>query len=224
MQYSKFGNNQPKSISDLKVSSRIGMLIFYTPALLAAVIALGLFSDETNLRFLLVAISLAIHFLKRDLEVLFIHKFSGNAALDHSIVISTSYVLITAGTIYAQYLSRGLPEPSVDLKYVGVVVFFIGIGGNFYHHYLLSDLRKEGEKQYKIPRGGLFSLVICPHYLFELLGFLGISLISQTIYAFFFTIGTAGYLVGRSYATRKWYLSKFEDFPKDVKALIPYVY
>lgn len=158
------------------------------------------------------------------MQVLFIHKFSGKAALDHSVVISTSYTLITTATIYAQYLTRGLPEPPVNLMYVGVVVFFIGISGNFYHHYLLANLRKDGEKQYKIPRGGLFSLVICPHYLFEVVGFLGISFISQTVYAFFFTIGMAGYLVGRSYATRKWYMSKFEDFPKDVKALIPYIY
>lgn len=156
--------------------------------------------------------------------MLFLHKFSGNAGLDHSIIIGTSYTLITTGIIYAQYLSRVLPEPSLNLIYVGVALFFIGISGNFYHHYLLASLRKDGDKQYKIPRGGLFGLVICPHYLFDLVGFLGISFISQTVYAFFFTIGMTGYLIGRSYATRKWYLSKFEDFPKNVKALIPYVY
>lgn len=226
MQYSKFWN-QMKSSSDsqtpAKVSSRIGMLIFYTPAFLGGVIGLVLFPDE-SLRFVLLASCLTIHFLKRDLEVLFIHKYSGSIAVDHSIVISFLYFITTAGIIYAQYLSRELPEPSVDLKYAGVALFLIGITGNFYHHYILSQLRKAGEKAYKIPRGGLFSLVICPHYLFEILGFLGICFISQTIYAFFFTLGMTVYLVGRSYATRKWYLEKFEDFPKDVRALIPYVY
>lgn len=72
MQYSKFWN-QMKSSSDsqtpAKVSSRIGMLIFYTPAFLGGVIGLVLFPDE-SLRFVLLASCLTIHFLKRDLEVI----------------------------------------------------------------------------------------------------------------------------------------------------------
>ncbi|MFQ6655561.1 hypothetical protein Gotur_026069 [Gossypium turneri] len=119
---------------------------------------------------------------------------------------------------------KRLFEPSIDLKYLGIALFLIGISGNFYHHYLLSKLRTKGDKDYKIPKGGLFELVICPHYLFEILEFLGISLISQTLYSFSVTLGSALYLMCRSYVTRKWYVSKFEDFPKEVKAFIPLVF
>ncbi|WRX12510.1 3-oxo-5-alpha-steroid 4-dehydrogenase [Theobroma cacao] len=135
--------------------------------------------------------------------------------LESTIVILGTYFTLSSIMIYAQQLTQGLPEPSIDLKYPGIVLFLIGISGNFYHHYLLSKLRAKGSKDYKIPRGGLFELVICPHYLFEILGFLGMSLISQTL-------GSAMYLTCRSYVSRRWYLSKFEDFPKQVKALIPY--
>jgi steroid 5-alpha reductase family enzyme len=144
--------------------------------------------------------------------------------LDSAILISLSYFVTTVTMIYAQTLTQGIPEPQVDLKYPGILLFLIGISGNFYHHYLLSKLRGEGEREYKIPKGGLFELVICPHYLFEIIGFLGISFISQTSYAISFTLGTIFYLMGRSYATRRWYLSKFEDFSEDVKALIPYLF
>lgn len=157
-------------------------------------------------------------------QVLFIHKYSGGMVLDSAIPISLSYFLSTATMIYAQNLTQGIPEPSVDLKYPGILLFLIGISGNFYHHYRLSKLRGKGDKEYRIPKGGLFDLVICPHYLFEIIGFLGISSISQTLYAFSFTLGTVFYLMGRSYATRRWYFSKFEDFKEDVKALIPYVF
>jgi len=156
--------------------------------------------------------------------VLFVHKYSGGMILDSAILISLSYFVTTVTMIYAQTLTRGIPEPPVDLKYPGIFLFLIGISGNFYHHYLLSKLRGEGEREYRIPKGGLFELVICRHYLFEIMGFLGVSFISQTSYAFSFTLGTIFYLMGRSYATRKWYLSKFEDFSEDVKALIPYVF
>lgn len=144
--------------------------------------------------------------------------------LDVVINISVSYFVYTACMIYAQYISKPFSEPPIDLKYAGGAMFLIGISGNFYHHYLLSKLRKDGQKEYKIPRGGLFDLVVCPHYLFEIVEFIGLACISQTIYAFSFTIGSALVLMGRSYATKKWYLSKFEDFPRNVKALIPYVF
>ena len=144
--------------------------------------------------------------------------------LDSAIPITLSYFISAATMTYAQHLTEGLPEPPIDLMYPGVVVFLLGIIGNFYHHYLLSKLRGNGEKEYKIPKGGLFELVICPHYLFEIIGFYGVSFISQTIYAFCFTIGTTFYLLGRSYSTRQWYLSKFEDFPTNVKAVIPFVF
>jgi len=157
-------------------------------------------------------------------QVLFVHRYSGNMPLDTAVTIGTSYLLSTVTMIYAQHLSRGLPDPPVDLLYPGVVVFAVGIAGNLYHHYLLSRLRVDGgEKGYKIPRGGLFELVTCPHYLFEITGFFGFAMIGQTVYALAVATGTAAYLAGRSCATRRWYASKFEEFPARIKALVPFV-
>ncbi|KAG7948985.1 hypothetical protein I3843_13G037700 [Carya illinoinensis] len=158
-------------------------------------------------------------------EVLFVHKYSSGMVLDSIIAISSGYFVSFASMIYAQHLTQGSLEPPVDLKYLGILLFLVGIIGNFYHHFLLSKLRRgEGDKEYRIPNGGLFNLVICPHYLFEIIDLLGMSFISQTLYAFCLTLDFAFYLIARSYATRRWYLSKFEDFPEDVKALIPYVF
>lgn len=138
--------------------------------------------------------------------------------------ISFSYFLLTAVMIHAQNFAQEFPEPAIDLKYIGILLFLIGISGNFYHHYLLSRLRKDEDKEYKIPKGGMFVLVICPHYLFEIIGFIGVSFISQTLYSFSVSTGMVFYLTGRSYATKRWYLSKFDDFPRDLKALFPYLF
>ncbi|XP_042478410.1 very-long-chain enoyl-CoA reductase-like [Macadamia integrifolia] len=227
LQYSKFWNVNPQKkktiLKEVTVSGRTGMLILYTPAFLAGISSFAIFPDQ-GLRFILVATALSIHFFKRDLEVLFVHKYSGRMVLDSVIPITLSYFISTASLIYAQHLTQGIPEPAVDLKYVGVALFLVGIGGNFYHHFILSRLRGKDDHGYKIPKGVMFNLVICPHYLFEILGFVGISFISQTVYSFSFLMGTIMYLMGRSYATRKWYLSKFENFPKEVKCLIPFLF
>lgn len=200
------------------------MLALYTPAFLFCVASYVLFPN-VGLRFMLVKLALTMHFFKRDVEVLFVHKYSSGTILDSVIVISTSYFVGASTTIYSQYLSQGCPEPEIDLMYPGIVLFVVGIIGNFYHHLILASLREKGGEGYKIPKGGLFGLVICPHYLFEIMIFVGISFISQTLYAFCFTVGTICYLVGRSYVTRRWYLSKFEDFPSGTtKALIPFIF
>ncbi|KAL2334922.1 hypothetical protein Fmac_016135 [Flemingia macrophylla] len=223
LNYSKFWNANPTGKRQIRLSSKTGMLMLYTPAFLAGLASFWIFPRE-GIRSTFLQAAVTLHFFKRVFEVLFIHKYSSGMLLDSAIPISLSYFLSAATMTYAQHLTHGLPEPPINLFYPGIVLFVVGIIGNFYHHYLLSILRGNGEKEYKIPKGGLFDLVICPHYLFEIIIFYGISFISQTLYAFSFTLGTTFYLMGRSYVTRKWYLSKFEDFPKHVKAVIPFVF
>ncbi|CAK7325152.1 unnamed protein product [Dovyalis caffra] len=225
MKYSKFLNvDEKKPIKEkIRVSSRTGMLMAYTPPFLVGAASFGLFPNE-DLRFLLVKSTLTFHFFKRILEVLYVHSYSGGMEVESLIPITLSYFTAAVFVIYAQNLAQGLPAPAIDLMYPGLLLFLIGISGNFYHHCILSKLRSTSEKGYKIPKGGLFDLVICPHYLFEILGILGIALTAQTLYAFAFFVGSTLYLMGRSYATRKWYLSQFPGFPKDVKSLIPFVF
>lgn len=69
LQYSKFWNRGSKNPTKSLVSSKIGMLIFYTPSLFACISSFGLFPDG-GIRFLMLKSALTIHFLKRDLEVL----------------------------------------------------------------------------------------------------------------------------------------------------------
>lgn len=224
LQYSKFtSSNSDKKPQGIKVSSRTGMLILYTPALLAGLVSFFIFPDG-DLRFLLLKFAVTFHFFKRDLEVLFVHKYSGGMILGSIIIISIFYFSAAAGLVVVHYLTLGLPKPSINLKYIGLILFTLGILGNFYHHNLLAKLRKPNEKGYKIPQGGLFDFVICPHYLFEIFIFVGISFISQTPFSFACTFGVSLYLIARSYETRKWYINKFEDFPKNIKCLIPYIF
>ncbi|KAL4576686.1 hypothetical protein LXL04_012784 [Taraxacum kok-saghyz] len=221
-QYAKFFN--AAGSNNRKLSSKIGMLVFYTPSFFLGVASFVVFPHQ-DLRFVMVISVLTIHFFKRTLEVLFIHKFSGSMMVEAAITIGLSYFVSTATMIYAQFLSQESPKPAFDLKYVGVAMFLTGISGNFYHHYILSSLRKKGDKEYKIPKGGLFHLVICPHYMFEIVEFVGVSCICQTGFTCCFTLGTIFLLMGRSYATRKWYVTKFSGrFGRDVKALVPYLF
>jgi hypothetical protein len=70
LQYSKFWNANPPNNGrkQIKVSSRTGMLILYTPAFLAGLASFVLFQHQ-DVRFLLVDAALTLHFFKRVFEV-----------------------------------------------------------------------------------------------------------------------------------------------------------
>ncbi|KAG6507343.1 3-oxo-5-alpha-steroid 4-dehydrogenase 1-like [Zingiber officinale] len=231
--FSPFSSSSSSYASGVKpsircVPSRTGMLLIYTPALVAAAAAAFLPGALAGERSWLLCFVLFVHFFKRVLEVLFIHQYSGHVPLNTALQISPGYLSATACLLHAQNLA--VHPPTLDLQLAGILLFLAGITGNFYHHLLLAGLRtnnnnNKGDKSYKIPKGGLFGLVACPHYLFEAIEFVGFALISQTLFASGVLVGTLGYLMGRSWATRKWYLSKFKgEFPRHVKALIPYVF
>ena len=158
------------------------------------------------------------------MQVKFVHRCSGNMTLETALLISSSYLFTSANLLYAQQLSESMSPPPVDLTWMGIGLFVVGIGGNFYHHCLLSRLRKQGQDEYMVPQGGFFSLVVWPHYLFEIIGWLGMAFISQTPYAFCSVLGMSIYLMGRSYATRQWYFHKMEDFPRQRKVIFPFIF
>lgn len=75
LQYSKFWNVNPNSVSpsnflQAKLSSRIGMLILYTPACIMGFASFLLYPNG-GIRFMMLKSAVTIHFLKRDLEVTF---------------------------------------------------------------------------------------------------------------------------------------------------------
>lgn len=230
MAYSKFAGQSKKtnSTTSVMVSSRIGMLIIYSPAFIYSAFV-TLISFTPSLFFPTsspTAILCAIHFAKRDLEVLFVHNYSGSVELSLSIQIGLFYLLGSALMCCA-----GETNPTPLAQRAGSVLFTIGIFGNFYHHFLLAGLRisSAGEstknKEYICPRGGMFEYVATPHYLFELIGWLGIAIVAWHGNAFLFFMGMCSYLGGRSWAQHDWNKTNFgKEWPVLRKSLIPFVF
>ncbi|KAL3531731.1 hypothetical protein ACH5RR_005252 [Cinchona calisaya] len=107
----------------------------------------------------------------------------------------------------------------------GLVVFGIGMAVNIRSDYALLGLKSEGGGGYKIPRGGWFELLSCPNYFGEILEWLGWALMTWSWAGFGFWLYTCANLVPRAASNHKWYLDKFgEDYPKNRRAVIPFVF
>jgi len=221
--YSKFSHLEE---SKTKISTRNAMLVLYTPALIFSVWWMQSQMVNQNGREFFLVIMCILHFLKRVVETLFLHRYSGEVAPYISIMIAFAYVQMAAARLYYQSLvPAAFYEGHDNLLYVGLVLFFVGQMGNLYHHYLQTTWKRGKNLQYVVPHGGMFSLIACPHYFFEIIAFFGFSLVAQDLFGFLGTFGVIGNLFGRSVATSNYYRQKFkENYPSSRKHIIPYLF
>lgn len=223
-EYSKFAIETTGAKTDVhRVSGRVGMLVIYVPALflVGALIMAGTAS--------LVNIMLAVHFGKRALETLFVHRYSGSMPLSTASTIGVYYSLVSAAIASLPSAAQEHPEATT----AGIALFAVGQLGNLYHHWLLARLRDKDTKApskddrkraYKIPQGGLFPLVAMPHYLFELVAWLGVATTSQHLNAFLVFTSMCSYLAGRAQATSRWNVANIPGYPAERRSLVPGIF
>jgi 3-oxo-5-alpha-steroid 4-dehydrogenase len=213
MQYSKF-----RAASGMP--SRPGMVILYAvPLVVLTVLASPYLAAPTEVQAVVFG-AVFLHFAKRVLESLFLHRYSGPMTITTVIMVTSLYSLLT-GVI--GYLNRQ-PMPAMDgIAWVGVLLFIAGEIGNFLHHRRLAQMRQSTMK-YVIPRGLLFDYAICPHYFCELVAWFGILLMARHFALLLLFLFMVGYLTTRAVKTLRWYRQEFPNFPADVKVLVPFVF
>ncbi|EGB03883.1 hypothetical protein AURANDRAFT_33417 [Aureococcus anophagefferens] len=234
--YSKFAAAVPEK--QALVSSRTGMFVIYAPALVVSSIALAT-APAANGREALVAALLAAHMLKRCLEVAFVHAYSGRVALSLSCAIGSFYALVCLLITATQ---RGVPHYA-GAPVAALCLYAVGELGNLYHHVLLAKQRagqqkrakfptskapisaRGGSSDYVVPTGAGFDLCTMPHYLFEIVAWLGVAAAAGQLNAYLVALGMASYLGGRAVATTRWYEAKFgAKWPKGRAHLVPGVF
>uniref|UniRef100_A0A8C2BS29 3-oxo-5-alpha-steroid 4-dehydrogenase C-terminal domain-containing protein n=1 Tax=Cyprinus carpio TaxID=7962 RepID=A0A8C2BS29_CYPCA len=94
---------------------------------------------------------------------------------------------------------------------IGSCMWFLGCIINIHSNHILRNLRKPGETDYKIPRVCIRSKLLWG------------DLAAHSAHSAAFALFTLVVLCSRGMAHHKWYLTKFEDYTKSRKALIPFV-
>jgi steroid 5-alpha reductase family enzyme len=111
-----------------------------------------------------------------------------------------------------------------DLRFIaGIILFFSGLYINWRADDILIHLRNPTETGYKIPNGWLFEKISCPNLFGELIEWLGFALLCWNLPAIAFFIWTAANLIPRALSHHKWYIEKFNEYPANRKAIIPFV-
>jgi very-long-chain enoyl-CoA reductase len=166
------------------------------------------------------------HFLKRELETILVHKFSRPTMPLSNLYKNCTYYWSFGAVIGYPLCSPSFVPPSTILVYAGLTLFLLCEAGNLICHIMLSNLRPaEGSLERPIPSGFLFDYVSCPNYTFEVLSWVGFSLMTQIPFAYAFTL--LGFIQMADWAMKKHvgYEKQYEKY-KGLrrKAILPFIY
>ncbi|KAL3147824.1 hypothetical protein ABBQ32_002551 [Trebouxia sp. C0010 RCD-2024] len=194
---------------------------------------------------------LEVHLIRRMLETAYIMHYPKGAkmhliayafGLSYYLVLPLSCTPAAQLTTQNAYMSE-LHAPSwtslaAQPQYlVGAGVFWAGNALQFWSHWILASLQRTtkqtqttksraGNQYYKMPTGGPFYWISCPHYLAEIIIYMGLAILAgqQLPLTILILCWVVANLLLAAQPTHSWYRRHFPAYPRNRKALIPYLY
>ncbi|OBZ72423.1 hypothetical protein A0H81_08009 [Grifola frondosa] len=144
-----------------------------------------------------------LHFLKRVLETVFVHRFSHSTMPFFNVFRNSAHYWLLSGIALAYAVYR--PAYSATSPYIlgtihnnpnflfacGALWLFAELS-NMHTHLTLRSLRPAGTTKRAIPYGYGFSFVSCPNYYFEVLSWVALAVMTGSYTAWVFVIRNLG--------------------------------
>jgi 3-oxo-5-alpha-steroid 4-dehydrogenase 1 len=210
-----------------EISQRLAWVLMELPASVLWLAIYGLGAHALEAAPLALMALWQVHYVNRTFIFPFRIKADGKKT-PVSIVLTAIVFNTLNAYINARWVSELGSYPTSwlwDARFViGAVVFVLGFAINQHADWVLMNLRKPGETGYKIPHGGLYRFVTCPNYFGEILEWTGFAIASWSLPGVAFALYTFANLAPRAVSHHAWYREKFTDYPKERKALVPFVW
>jgi very-long-chain enoyl-CoA reductase len=180
-------------------------------------------SSPTPIQYVSVIMA-CLHFVKREYETLFVHRFSNGTMPFLNLPKNCFHYWVLGGVLVSWFVYQPGYQPwwtlgSLQIWVMGVWV--LAQASNYITHCTLRDLRAPGSKERRIPFGYGFDWVSCPNYTFEILGWICYSLLVQHWSAWFFTLVGGVQMYFWAVKKHKRYRKEFKEYPINRKVLIP---
>jgi very-long-chain enoyl-CoA reductase len=171
-----------------------------------------------------------VHYAKRELETLFVHRFSHATMPVGNLLKNCSYYWGFAAYV-SYFVNHPLyTPPPPDLVYSGTCLFYFMEVGNFTCHWTLRQLRPPGTRVRAIPTGGLFDYVTSPNYTYEIMAWVGFNLMTRTVAGVLFMCAGATQMFIWARGKHRNYVREFDGkdgrglYPEARKIIVPFVY
>ncbi len=206
------------------VSNKWGWFFMELPALLIFPL-LAIFGgrDKDVLSWILIVLW-SIHYINRTLIFPFRLRTEGKK-MPLVIVLSAIFFNGINGFLNGYWLGILAPLDKSIFSWnvaAGVFLFFAGMIVNQITDSKLIALRAKNAG-YQIPRGWLFTYISCPNHFAEIVAWCAFALAAWSLPALTFAVWTICNLAPRAFSHHQWYKANFKDYPKERKALIPFL-
>jgi protein-S-isoprenylcysteine O-methyltransferase Ste14 len=208
------------------LSNRLGWMIMESPAALAflGVYVVGRHALDTT------PLVLCAMWLTHYVHRAFVFPLRMRSA-QKPMPISVAGMAIVFNVINAYLNARWISQLGdystawlADPRFVaGALMFAAGMAINIQSDGILFSLRKPGESGYRIPHGGAYRFVSSPNYLGELIEWGGWAVATWSLAGLAFFLFTFANLVPRALAHHRWYRTTFPEYPKERRAVIPFL-
>jgi very-long-chain enoyl-CoA reductase len=167
------------------------------------------------------------HYLKRELETIFVHRFSNDTMPILNIFKNCGHYWFIFGFINMYFFLHPdytAPTWASDNCHIALAVLF-GVFEflNLMCHITLRNLRPPGSTVRGIPKGWGFGLVSCANYFWESLCWLTFAVSSQVIGAYIFFFVSTFQMLAWAFKKHSSYRKDFPDYPRGRKAMFPFV-
>lgn len=167
------------------------------------------------------------HYVKRELETIFVHRFSSETMPFTNIFKNCAHYWIAFGALVGYFLFHPkYTEPTyipMTVKYVIIGAFIFFQFMNLMCHITLKNLRKPGTTERGIPKGWGFDLVSCANYFWETLVWLSYSALTGCATSYLFLLMSFSQMAIWALKKHKRYRKEFPDYPKGRTAIVPFV-
>ena len=214
-----------------KIDNRLGWILMEAPVFVAMTL-LWWFSDRRTDTVRLIFFGLfQLHYLNRAfIYPLLIRTPSPmpTGIITMGVVFNVLNACMQGGWIF--YISPADSYPIAWLSspqfLIGTVLFFAGMAINLHSDHIIRHLRKPGDHNHYLPRGGFFRYVTSANYFGEIVEWSGFAILTWSLWGAVFAIWTFANLVPRANTIWHRYREMFgnEVSQAKLKRIIPFIY
>ena len=207
-----------------EIPARLGWIVMESPCVVLMIFLTMIFYKNLNVVHYVFLILWLTHYIHRTFIYPFLVNMK-NQKMPVSIPISAlGFNLINVSIqFYGIFLSGEYSYQWFMNPYfcIGIGLFIIGMYINIKSDYYMISLRKINGPGYHQPNSFLYKYISSPNYFGEMIEWLGWAILTASTAGLVFFLWTVANLFPRAIAHHKWYKKRFENYPKNRKAVIP---
>lgn len=226
-----------KMISDKwgpAISNKVGWVLMECPVFFVVLYLWGCSPVRYSIPYLVFFLLFELHYFQRSF--IFPLLMKGNSKMPLIIMACSIVFNIVNGYIQGYWLFHLAPQYYSHVYtsdwlsswqfIAGVCIFFTGMFINWHSDHVIRHLRKPGDSNHYLPKGGMYNYVTSANYLGEIVEWAGWAMLTWSWAGFVFFVFTFANLVPRANAIYHKYSSEFADeFEKrNLKRVFPFIY